>query len=85
MMQWRQALLALALVASVPCFAAHDASAEDFPNRPIRLVNPYAPGGSTDPVLRLLGQKLTETWGQPVVIDSKPGAGTNIGTEIVVR
>ncbi len=61
------------------------AIAQDYPNRPIRLVNPYAPGGSTDLVVRTLGQKLTEAWGQPVVIENRPGAASNIGNELVAK
>lgn len=56
-----------------------------FPVKPVRMVNPYAAGGGTDIVGRAVGQYLGESWGQPVVIDNRPGAGTTIGTEIVVR
>lgn len=59
--------------------------AQGYSSKPIRLVNPFAPGGSTDLVVRTVGQKLTEAWGQAVVIDNRPGAGTNIGTEIVAK
>lgn len=56
-----------------------------YPERPIRLVNPYAPGGLTDVVSRLLARHLTEAWGQQVIVDSRGGGGSTIGTEIVVR
>lgn len=59
--------------------------AQDYPNKTIRLVNPYAPGGSTDLVVRTIGQKLTEAWGQPVVIENRPGAASNIGNELVAK
>lgn len=59
--------------------------AQDFPARPLRLVVPYAAGGSTDVLARMVGQKLTATLGQPVVIDNRTGAGTIIATEIVAR
>lgn len=59
--------------------------AQEFPSRPIRLVVPYAPGGSTDIIARAVSQKMTERLGQPVVIDNKPGAATTIGTEFVAR
>ena len=56
-----------------------------YPNRPLRVLVPYAAGGSTDVLARMVGQKLTTTLGQPVVIDNRPGAGTLIATEIVAR
>ncbi len=57
----------------------------DYPTRPVHLVNGFAPGGPVDVLARLLGQWLSERLGQPFVIDNKPGAATNIGTEDVVR
>ncbi len=59
--------------------------AQPYPAKPIRIINPYVPGGSTDLVLRTLSTRLTEAWGQPVVIENRPGGGTNLGTELVVR
>jgi len=56
-----------------------------YPNRPVRLIVPYPPGGAVDPIARTIIQKTDEAWGQPVVIDNKPGAGTIIGTEIVAK
>jgi len=56
-----------------------------FPNRPVRMVNPYTPGGSVDLVGRAVAAGLSELWGQQVIVDNRPGAGTQIGTEIVVR
>ena len=56
-----------------------------YPSRPIRLIVPYPPGGAVDPIARTIAQKLSEAWGQPVVVDNKPGAGTIIGTEIVAK
>lgn len=58
---------------------------KDFPARPVRLVNPFAPGGSVDLVARSVAMGLTEQWGQQVVVDNRAGAGTTIGTEIVAR
>ena len=74
-------LLALALFALTvqPLFA------QDFPSKPIRLVVPFAPGGSTDIIARSVGQKMAERLGQPVLTDNKPGASTTIGTEFVAR
>lgn len=57
----------------------------DFPNRPVRMINPYTPGGSVDLVGRALAAGLSEIWGHQVIVDNRPGAGTLIGTEIVVR
>ncbi len=65
--------------------AAAVAHAEDYPARPLRLVVPYAAGGSTDVLARMIGQKLTAVLGQSVVIDNRTGAGTIIATEIVAR
>ena len=59
--------------------------AQNFPTRPLRIVVPYAAGGSTDVLARMVGQKLTAVLGQPVVIDNRTGAGTIIATEIVAR
>jgi len=61
------------------------ALAQDYPARPLRLVVPYAAGGSTDVLARMVGQKLTAGFAQPVVIDNRTGAGTLIATEIVAR
>jgi tripartite-type tricarboxylate transporter receptor subunit TctC len=61
------------------------ACALDYPTRPIRFVVGYPAGGSTDIIARLIGQKLSERLGQQLVIENKPGAGNNIGTETVVR
>jgi tripartite-type tricarboxylate transporter receptor subunit TctC len=61
------------------------AFAQDYPTRPLRVVVPYAAGGSTDVLARIVGQHLTEALGQPVVVDNRPGAGTLIATEIVAR
>jgi tripartite-type tricarboxylate transporter receptor subunit TctC len=63
---------------------AQDAAA-GYPSRPIRIVVGFAPGGATDLVARAVAQKMQEAWGQPVTIDNKPGAGSNIGAEIVAR
>jgi tripartite-type tricarboxylate transporter receptor subunit TctC len=57
----------------------------DFPKRPVRMINPYTPGGSVDLVGRALAAGLSDMWGQQVIVDNRPGAGTLIGTELVVR
>lgn len=74
------------LVAGLVCaLAALPAFAQSFPARPLRLVVPYAAGGSTDVLARIVGQKLTENLGQAVVIDNRTGAGTLIATGIVAH
>ena len=65
--------------------AATLAAAQDYPNRPIRLVVPQPPGGPTDIVSRILAQKMSERMGQPINVDNRAGAGSNIGTEIVAK
>ena len=59
--------------------------AQAFPDRPIRFVVPYAPGGSTDTSARIVAEKLAALLGQPVIVENKPGGGTIIGTEIVAK
>jgi tripartite-type tricarboxylate transporter receptor subunit TctC len=66
-------------------FCLSSANAQDFPNRPVRFVVPFAAGGSTDVIARVIAQKLQERWGQAVVVDNKPGAATVIGTDFVAK
>jgi tripartite-type tricarboxylate transporter receptor subunit TctC len=61
------------------------AQAQTYPVKTVRLIVPFAAGGSTDIIGRIVGQKLSETWGQPVVIDNRPGGSTVIGTDIVAK
>ncbi len=61
------------------------AAVEPYPAKPIRMINPFSPGGTSDTLARILGQKMTESWGQPVVVDARPGASGIIGTEIAMR
>ena len=74
-----------AVLAAASLFAPAASAQETYPNRPIRLVVPFAPGGGSDYVGRLVGQKLGEQTGQQVVVDNRPGAGSLVGTEIVAR
>ena len=76
------ALLALAVLSSLAVTAVR---AEDYPSRPVRWVVAYPPGGTTDILARIIGQYLSEHLGQQFVIDNRPGAGNNIGTEAVVN
>ncbi|MGZ5171101.1 MAG: Bug family tripartite tricarboxylate transporter substrate binding protein [Burkholderiales bacterium] len=75
-------LLAVALTAPV---SASPQSTAVYPAKPIRMIVPISPGGSTDVAARIVAQKLTERWNHQVIVDNRPGAGGNIGTEIVSR
>jgi tripartite-type tricarboxylate transporter receptor subunit TctC len=59
--------------------------AQAYPGKPVHVIVPFAPGGNTDLIARLVGQCLSERLGQPFIIENRPGAGTNIGTEAVIR
>ena len=84
MVTWRRcAVLLAAGIASAIGTAAR--AQENYPNRPIRMITPFAPGGSTSFTARLIGQQLTEAWGQQVVVDNRPGANTVIGTRIAAN
>jgi tripartite-type tricarboxylate transporter receptor subunit TctC len=76
-----RAVCAAACLGLVPVAAF----AQGYPTKPVRLVVPFPPGGATDVIARLVSQKLNEIWGQPVVLDYKPGAGTVVGTDIVAK
>ena len=71
--------LALAAAVALPAFA------QTYPAKTIRIVVPASPGGAIDLAARLIGQKLTEAWGQPVVVDNKAGATGIIGTDVVAK
>src|SRR5499433_2664865 len=80
----RQFLHLAAGAAALPA-VSHFAWAQAYPTRPVRIVVTTAPGSAPDILARLMGQWLSERFGQPFVIDNRPGGGTNIGTEAVVR
>jgi tripartite-type tricarboxylate transporter receptor subunit TctC len=80
----RRALHLAAGAAALPAVSRF-AFAQGYPTRPVRLIVPYAPGGAFDTVARLMGQWLSQRLGQQFVIDNRPGANGNIGTEAVVR
>jgi tripartite-type tricarboxylate transporter receptor subunit TctC len=81
----RRTFLHLAAGAAVLPAAPRIARAQAYPSRPVRLIAPVAAGGTTDILARLIGQWLSERLGQPFVIENRPGAGNNVGTEAVVR
>jgi tripartite-type tricarboxylate transporter receptor subunit TctC len=77
----RHLLIAAALLSLGGPSLAQDA----WPSKPVRIVVPFAPGGSTDVVARMVGQKLSTVWGQPVVIENRAGAGGNVGADVVAK
>jgi tripartite-type tricarboxylate transporter receptor subunit TctC len=88
-MHTRRLVLSMLFVAlAAPCTASaqgKSGATTNYPNRPLRFLVPYAAGGPTDIMARLVGQRITETWGQNVVIDNRAGASGNIGTALVLR
>jgi tripartite-type tricarboxylate transporter receptor subunit TctC len=79
-------MLIRAILASLALWAAAPAaSAADYPDRPIKMIVPFAPGGGTDVLARVIAQKLNEKWGQPVVIENQPGASGGIGTRTAAK
>jgi tripartite-type tricarboxylate transporter receptor subunit TctC len=80
----RQLLLLAAGAAALPA-ASRIAGAQSYPARPVRIIVGFPPGGPNDIVARIIGQWLSERLGQPFVIESRPGGGSNVGTEAVVR
>jgi tripartite-type tricarboxylate transporter receptor subunit TctC len=75
----------VAIACILGVFAFENASAQSYPNQPVRIVVPFAAGGAVDTVARLVGQKMAESLGQPVVIENKPGAGGNLAADTVAR
>src|SRR5215475_12805032 len=76
-----RSLALLFLLVAVPTIAV----AQQFPDRAVRLVVPYTPGGATDAVARALAQQLSDVWKQPVVVENKPGAGGSLGADYVAK
>jgi tripartite-type tricarboxylate transporter receptor subunit TctC len=70
------------LIAALPAIAA---DAQSYPSKPIRIIVPFPPGGISDVMSRVFGQKFTDAWNQPVIVENRAGAGGNIGTEIVAK
>jgi tripartite-type tricarboxylate transporter receptor subunit TctC len=84
-MHLKASLARLFVAAMALGLAADGAQAQTYPSKPIRMVVPFTPGGTTDILARTVGQKMGEAWGQPVVVDNRPGAGGNIGSELVAK
>ena len=81
----RRALLTAALLCGAASTAAAQTPDVAYPSKPIRIVVTFTPGGAPDIIARLLGERFTAAWGQPVVIDNKPGSGGNIGSDFVAK
>ena len=81
----RRRFLHLAAGAAALRAVSRFASAQTYPTRPVRLIAGFPAGGGTDVMARLMGQSLSERLGQPIVIENRPGANSNMGTEAVVR
>jgi tripartite-type tricarboxylate transporter receptor subunit TctC len=78
-------ILGLLLALLLAGVTTGEASAQTYPNRPIRLLVPFAAGGAVDTLARLIGQKLTESLGQPVIVENRPGAGGNLGSDVLAK
>jgi tripartite-type tricarboxylate transporter receptor subunit TctC len=74
-----------AALGAAGAIGASEAYAQTYPTKPIRLICPFPPGGTTDVVARIVAQGLTEAWGQQVIVDNRPGAGALIGTEMAAK
>ena len=86
MTQHRRRRFTMALCAALAAFGLGTAHASDaFPSRPIRIIVPYPAGGVVDALARVVGDKLSGKYGQPVIVENRPGAGGNIGTEYVAK
>ena len=78
-------VFAMAFIALTAWVAAPAMAQERWPGKPVRLIVPFAAGGSTDVIARMIGQKLSVVWGQPVVIENRAGAGGNLGADMVAK
>src|SRR5947209_8853679 len=75
----------LIVIAALIAAMASSARAQDYPTRPVKIIVPFPAGGSADVVPRIVGEWLSRKWGQAVVIENRPGAAGNIGSEIVYK
>ena len=81
----RTAAVSVAALSLAVLLVSTQAAAQNYPTKPIRVIVPYPPGGTSDILTRLVGAKLTEAWGQQILADNRTGAGGNIGAELMVR
>ncbi len=79
------AVVRMVLLCLLIAIAGSAAAQQAYPSKPIRFIVPFPPGGSTDPLARMAAQKMTEAWGQQVIVDNRPGGNTIIGTEAVAK
>ena len=79
------AILRIATAVVLMIIAGPSAAQQAYPNKPMRIITPYAPGGTTSALAHPIGQKLAESWGQPVIVDNRPGGNTIIGTEALAK
>lgn len=82
---YRVRTLAIVVCCALLGLWAGAALAQQYPSRPIRLIVPFAPGGGSDGIARIVGQRVSQTIGQPVVVENKPGAGATIGADVVAK
>ena len=84
-MSFSRSAALIAIVAMSVLTPVQSASAQTYPTRLIHLIVPYPAGGGTDFFARLVGQKMSELTGQPIVVENKPGASTNLGADFVAK
>ncbi len=84
-MEYFLAVMRMLILGMLVGIAGSAGAQQEFPTKPIRLISPYSPGGGNDIMARLLGQKLTEAWGQQVMVENRPGGNTIIGTEATAK
>src|SRR3954471_12936698 len=81
----RRAMALMFVAALTMATFARDAAAQKWPDKPVRIVTPFAPGGGTDVFARLLAQRFSEVFGQQFIVENRPGAGSTLGTEYVAK
>ncbi len=81
----RFAILKMTLLSLGMSFAAQAIAQDKFPSRPVTVVVPQAAGGANDAIARVIAQKLSEQWGQTVLVENRPGAGGNVGTAFAAK